>query len=64
MTEHITPTQFRESDRVDDWRVLAFGACTHFPTESVAAGVVWWTQWAGWRRRAADTRMSTCVVTA
>jgi 4a-hydroxytetrahydrobiopterin dehydratase len=39
MAEHITPKQFRESDGVDDWRVLARGACTHFRTVSFAAGV-------------------------
>ena len=39
MTEHITPSQFHESDGVDGWRVLARGACAHFRTESFAAGV-------------------------
>jgi 4a-hydroxytetrahydrobiopterin dehydratase len=39
MTERITPQQFHEADGVDDWRVLAHGACGHFRTASFAAGV-------------------------
>lgn len=39
MAERITPKQFHEADGVDDWRVLAFGACTHFRTGSFATGV-------------------------
>ena len=39
MTERITPQQFHEADGVDDWRVLAHGACAHFRTGSFAAGL-------------------------
>lgn len=38
MTENITLTQFRESDGVEDWRLLSEGACVFFRTESYAAG--------------------------
>lgn len=38
MTENITLTQFRESEGVDDWRLLSEGACAFFRTESYAAG--------------------------
>jgi 4a-hydroxytetrahydrobiopterin dehydratase len=39
MTEWIKAGQFHEADGVEDWRVLFDGACTHFLTESFAAGV-------------------------
>lgn len=39
MTERMTPRQFQESVGVEDWRVLAHGACAYFRTGSFAAGV-------------------------
>ena len=36
MTDRITPTQFLESDSVEDWRVIGDGACACFPTGSFA----------------------------
>ncbi len=30
MTERITARQFHEADGIEDWRVLASGACAHF----------------------------------
>jgi 4a-hydroxytetrahydrobiopterin dehydratase len=39
MTDGISPKQFHESDGVEDWRVLAEGACAFFRTGSFAAGV-------------------------
>jgi 4a-hydroxytetrahydrobiopterin dehydratase len=39
MTDPITPQQFHEADGVDDWRVLAVGACAHFSTGSFAVGI-------------------------
>jgi 4a-hydroxytetrahydrobiopterin dehydratase len=38
MSDHISPTQFRESEGVDDWRVLGDGANAYFRTGSFAAG--------------------------
>ena len=38
MTDRISPTQFRESEGVEDWRVLGDGACAYFRTGSFAAG--------------------------
>lgn len=38
MTEQITARQFYFSSGVGDWRVADGGACTHFPTDSFAAG--------------------------
>jgi len=38
MSDHISPTQFRESEGVDDWRVLGDGANAYFQTGSFAAG--------------------------
>ena len=38
MTDRITVRQFRESEGVEDWRVLGEGACTYFRTGSFAAG--------------------------
>ena len=38
MSDYITPTQFSESDGVDDWRVLGDGASAYFRTGSFAAG--------------------------
>lgn len=35
----ITALQFHESEGVDDWRVLASGACAHFLTGSLLTGV-------------------------
>jgi 4a-hydroxytetrahydrobiopterin dehydratase len=37
MTDGITLVQFRESEGVEDWRVLSEGACAFFRTESFAA---------------------------
>ncbi len=39
MSDRITPRQFRESDGVQDWRVVGDGARTVFTTGSFAAGV-------------------------
>lgn len=39
VTEQITPRQFHGADGVEDWRVLAFGACAYFRTGSFAGGV-------------------------
>jgi 4a-hydroxytetrahydrobiopterin dehydratase len=39
MSERMTPRQFHEADGVDDWRVVANGACAHFRTGSFTAGV-------------------------
>jgi 4a-hydroxytetrahydrobiopterin dehydratase len=38
MTDQISPKQFRESEGVDDWRVLGDGANAYFRTGSLAAG--------------------------
>lgn len=38
MTERISPRQFHEADGVEDWRVVADGACAHFRTGSFATG--------------------------
>ena len=38
MTDRITVRQFRESEGVEDWRVLGEGACAYFRTGSFAAG--------------------------
>src|SRR5262249_25132923 len=37
MTGRISPTQFHESDGVEEWRVIGDGACAYFRTESFAA---------------------------
>jgi 4a-hydroxytetrahydrobiopterin dehydratase len=37
--ESITPREFHEAEGVEDWRVLANGACAHFRTGSFARGV-------------------------
>ena len=37
MTDQITPKQFRESEGVEDWRVLGDGANAYFQTGSFAA---------------------------
>jgi 4a-hydroxytetrahydrobiopterin dehydratase len=39
MTGQLTPRQFHQADGVEDWRVVAFGACAHFRTGSFATGV-------------------------
>src|SRR4051812_45897114 len=39
MSERITPRQFHEADGVEDWRVVANGACAFFRTGSFTAGV-------------------------
>jgi 4a-hydroxytetrahydrobiopterin dehydratase len=39
VTDGITPQRFHEAAGVDDWRVLAHGACAHFHTGSFAAGL-------------------------
>jgi 4a-hydroxytetrahydrobiopterin dehydratase len=38
MTDQITPTQFRDAEGVEDWRVLGDGANAYFRTRSFAAG--------------------------
>jgi 4a-hydroxytetrahydrobiopterin dehydratase len=38
MSDYITPTQFRESEGVEDWRVLGDGANAFFRTGSFAEG--------------------------
>jgi 4a-hydroxytetrahydrobiopterin dehydratase len=38
MTDYISPTQFHDSEGVEDWRVLGDGACAYFRTGSLAAG--------------------------
>jgi 4a-hydroxytetrahydrobiopterin dehydratase len=38
MSDQISPKQFRESDGVEDWRVLGDGANAYFRTGSFAAG--------------------------
>jgi 4a-hydroxytetrahydrobiopterin dehydratase len=39
MTDRISPTQFRDAEGVEDWRVLGDGANAYFRTGSFAAGV-------------------------
>jgi 4a-hydroxytetrahydrobiopterin dehydratase len=36
LTEYISPTQFRNSEGVEDWRVIGDGACAYFRTRSFA----------------------------
>src|SRR5207245_4213911 len=38
MSDQISPKQFRESEGVEDWRVVGDGANAYFRTESLAAG--------------------------
>jgi 4a-hydroxytetrahydrobiopterin dehydratase len=38
MSDRITPKEFRESDGVEDWRVLGDGANAYFRTGSLAVG--------------------------
>src|SRR5260370_39895124 len=38
MTDYISPKQFRESEGVEDWRVVGDGANAFFPTGSFAKG--------------------------
>src|SRR3989442_2117735 len=38
MSDQITMRKFRESDGVEDWRVVGEGACAYFRTGSFAAG--------------------------
>src|SRR2546421_12330454 len=38
MSDQITMRKFRESEGVEDWRVVGEGACAHFRTGSFAAG--------------------------
>jgi 4a-hydroxytetrahydrobiopterin dehydratase len=38
MSRSISPRQFHESDGVEEWRVVAEGACAYFRTGSFAAG--------------------------
>ena len=38
MTDRISPKQFHEAERAEDWRVLGDGACAYFRTGSFAAG--------------------------
>jgi 4a-hydroxytetrahydrobiopterin dehydratase len=40
MTDRISPKQFRESEGVEDWRVLGDGACAYFRTGSLAEGAL------------------------
>jgi 4a-hydroxytetrahydrobiopterin dehydratase len=37
VTDRISPTQFHESEGVEEWRVIGDGACAYFPTGSFAA---------------------------
>jgi 4a-hydroxytetrahydrobiopterin dehydratase len=37
MDDGISPKQFRESEGMEDWRVLGDGACAFYPTKSFAA---------------------------
>jgi 4a-hydroxytetrahydrobiopterin dehydratase len=37
MTDGMSPTQFHESEGVEDWRVIGDGACAHFRAGSFAA---------------------------
>jgi 4a-hydroxytetrahydrobiopterin dehydratase len=37
LTDRISPTQFHESQGVEDWRVVGDGACAYFRTGSFAA---------------------------
>lgn len=39
MSEDITPRRFHDSEGVDDWRVIGFGACAYFRTRSFAKGL-------------------------
>jgi 4a-hydroxytetrahydrobiopterin dehydratase len=38
MNDRIGPTQFHESEGVEDWRVIGDGACAYFRTGSFGAG--------------------------
>jgi len=38
MIDRISPTQFHESEGVEEWRVIGDGACAYFRTGSFAAG--------------------------
>lgn len=38
VSDRISSKQFRESEGVDDWRVLCDGACAYYPTTSFTAG--------------------------
>jgi 4a-hydroxytetrahydrobiopterin dehydratase len=38
MTERVTPQQFHEAAGVEDWRVVADGACAYFRTGSFTTG--------------------------
>lgn len=38
MADQISPSQFSESDGVEDWRVLIAGACSFFPIDSFPQG--------------------------
>src|SRR5436309_15996736 len=38
MSDQITMRKFRESDGVEDWRVVGEGACAYFRTGSFAVG--------------------------
>ena len=37
MTGQMSPKQFHESERVEDWRVIGDGACAHFRAGSFTA---------------------------
>ena len=39
MAERIAPSRFHETAGVEDWRVLAFGACAFFRADSLAGAV-------------------------
>jgi len=53
MTERISPGRFHEAAGVEDWRVLFSGACAHFRTASLAAGVTL-VEAIGWLAEAAN----------
>ncbi|CAN5578131.1 hypothetical protein BH23CHL7_BH23CHL7_11130 [soil metagenome] len=38
MTDHISPTQFKEADGTHDWRVIGDGMCAYFATGSFELG--------------------------
>jgi 4a-hydroxytetrahydrobiopterin dehydratase len=37
VSDRMSPKQFRESEGVEDWRILADGACAYYPTASFTA---------------------------
>jgi hypothetical protein len=64
MTRPITLRQFHQADGVQDWRVLAEGACTYFRPGSFAAGARLVRRSASWPAWTTTTPASTCATTA